>query len=114
MSNILLATEQVVRGGLAATYTGSLSVSNTYQVQNSGDIILHFKKSGVGACNVTITTFPTVDGLAIADRVVVIPATTGDKFIGPFPRDTYNDPNTGYLEFTANEITGLTVAVLRL
>ena len=52
--------------------------------------------------------------MAITDRTVSIPASTGDKFIGPFPTGVYNDPATGYLEFTVSDITGLTVAVLRL
>lgn len=113
MSDVLLASQEVVRGGLAASYTGSLLTTNTYQVPNDGRVILHVKKSGAGSCDITITTFPTVDGAAVADRVVVIPATTGDKFIGPFPQDVYNDPTNGCVEFTASEITGLTVAALR-
>jgi len=114
MADVLLATEQLVRGGLAAAYTGSLNGSDIYQVQNEGTTILHVKKSGAGVCTVTITTFGTVDGMAITDRTVSIPASTGDKFIGPFPTGVYNDPATGYLEFTVSDITGLTVAVLRL
>ena len=43
MADVLLATEQLVRGGLAAAYTGSLNGSDIYQVQNEGTTILHVK-----------------------------------------------------------------------
>lgn len=113
MADVRLAVEQILPSGLAATYTGSLLIANTYQVRNDGRTFVHFKKSGAGACNVTIATPSTVGGNAVADRVVEVPATTGDKFIGPFPPHIYND-GSGDLNITLSEITGLTVAVLRL
>ncbi len=113
MALVRQVPEQVVRGGLAATYLGSLSASNTYQVANNGRVILHFKKSGAGACTVTITTPGTIDGLAVTDRTVNVPATTGDVFIGPFPQTIYNN-GINDVEYTLSEVTGLTVAVLRV
>jgi len=114
MADVELAVQQIVAAGITPTYTGSLSISNTYHVRNTGRIFLHFKKSGAGSCDVTIATPRTVDGLAIADRVVQVPATTGDKMIGPFKPDVYNSQGGVDLTFTLSEITGLTVAVLRL
>jgi len=114
MSDVALAPQRVVRTGLAASYTGSLSTSNTYQVNNSGHMILHFKKSSAVDCVVTVDTPETVDGLAVAQRTVTVPATTGDKFIGPFPPGHYNQPGTNYLEFTLSDVAGLTVAALVL
>lgn len=109
MSNVPVATQEIVRTGLAPSYTGSLSTSNTYQVSNDGHVFLHVKKTGAGACNVTVQTPGQVDGLDIADLVVSVPATTGDKLIGPFPVSVYGST----LNVTFSEITGLTVAALR-
>lgn len=113
MADARLAAEKVVRGGLAATYNGSLSTGDDYQVNAPHNIILHFKKSGAGACVVTFTTQNTIDGQAVADRTVSVPATTGDRFIGPFPEKIYAD-TIGDLRFQLSEVTGLTVAVLRI
>lgn len=113
MADVRIAVEKVLPGGLTATYTGSLSVSDTYMVKNDGKTILHFKKSAAVIANITIETPVTVDGLAVAERAVAIPATTGDKFLGPFPTRVYND-TSGDLRFASDDIDGLTVAVLRI
>lgn len=114
MSDITLAVEAVVRAGLAASYTGSLSVANTYQCQNEGRMFLHFKKSEANPCVVTIPTTAEVDGKAVADQTVTVPASTGDRFIGPFPPSIYNVKQQSYFEFTLDDIDGLTVAVMNL
>lgn len=110
MADINLSVEQITRLGLAPTYNGSLSISNNYFVPNSGLTFLHFKKTGAGNCNVTVVTTQTILGYAVADPVIVVPATTGDVMIGPFPKNVFGTN----IEFTVDEITGLTVACLRL
>lgn len=115
MAQLRKNPEKVLRAGLAATYHSDFTVigSNTYLVRNPGNVILHLKKSGAGNCDVTIYTPNTVDGLAVADLTVQIPATTGDKFIGPFPPAIYNNQN-GDIEIGLSEVTGLTGAVLQI
>ena len=110
MADITLTPESISRSGLEATYTGSLSTGNTYFVANNENTFLHFKKSGAGDCDVTIVTSATVLGYAVSDVVVTVPASTGDVFIGPFPKAVFG----ANITFTADEITGLTVACLRL
>lgn len=111
MADVTKVPEDIVPSGLAATYF-SPTTTDRFLAANDGKVYLHFKKTGAGSCNVTIETPVTPGGLALADRVVVVPATTGDRFIGPFDRDVYNDGN-GNLAFTCSEITGLTCAILR-
>jgi hypothetical protein len=113
MADVELTVQDCRATGITPSYTGSLSTENTYQVQNNGHVFLHFKKSGAGAATITITTPKTVGGLAVADQTISVPATTGDKMIGPFPPSIYNDAD-GILEFTSDEVTGLTVAAVRL
>lgn len=119
MSNIALPVLKLVRTGVTMVYTASgasplLNVVDTFQFNNTGREFLHFKKSGAGACTVTIKTPGTVDGLAVAERTIIIPATTGDVMVGPFPPAIYNTPGTDTFEgFTVSDVVGLTVAVVR-
>jgi hypothetical protein len=103
----------MIQGGMVATYNGPLDIANTYLVRNNGRTFLHCKKAGAGDCLVTVQTPPTVAGLAIAEQTFTVPATTGDIFAGPFPQSIFND-SIQDLKFTCSEITGLTVAVLKL
>lgn len=113
MAVVAVAVQEISRSALAPAYTGSLSIANTYTVNNEGKrTFLHFKKTGAGACTVTITTPKVVAGLAVADLTATVPATTGDIMLGPFPTDAFN--NGQNIEFTLSEITGLSVAALRV
>lgn len=113
MADVDITVESITRSGINLADTGSLSISDTYHVPNDGKTFLHFKKSGATDCTVTINTPGTVDGLAVANLTVTVPATTGDVMVGPFPRDVYNDSD-GELTFTLSNITGLTVAAATL
>lgn len=109
MSNVAVVAQDVVEAGLAPAYT-SPNATDTYQVPNDGKTILHVKKSGAGACTVTLDTPATFRGQAIANPTVSVPATTGDKMIGPFPVDLYGST----LNVTYSEATGLTHAAIRV
>jgi hypothetical protein len=50
-------------------------------------VILHIKATT--AAQITIQTYQTINGLAVADRIVSIGAGE-DMFIGPFPTSLYN------------------------
>lgn len=113
MADVRLSPQTLADTGIIPAYTGSLATTNTYKVRNDGRTFLHVKKSGAGDCNVTIQTPKTVNGLAVAEQIVAVVATTGDKMIGPFPPSVYND-GLGDVNFTLSEITGLTVAVVSL
>ncbi len=114
MAQIRKSPENVVRSGLIATYISDFTVvgSNTYIIRNNGKVLLHIKKSAAVVCNLIITTPNTVDSLAVADRTVVIPASTGDKFIGPFPPSMYNDAN-GDIEISFSDVDGITGAIIQ-
>ena len=113
MAIIPLTASDITATGLTTAYTGSLSTSNTYTVPCDGKTFLHFKKSGAGSCLVTIITPGNVQGLAIADQTVTVPASTGDVMIGRLDAQTYADPLTGLMTFSLGEITGLSVGVFR-
>lgn len=112
MANVRLTPDPAQLTGVAANYNAGLLTTNTYLIRNDGKTLLHVKKSGAGICVVTVTPQTTDRGLAITPLAVSIPATTGDKFIGPFPPDVFNDIN-GDIYVTLSDITGLTVAAVQ-
>ncbi len=119
MATVTLAVQTLARAGITPSYTASgasplLNIADTFRFQNDGKVLLHFKKTGAGDCTVTIQTPETVDGLAVSDRTVTVPATTGDVMIGPFPPNHYNQAGGNYCQFTVNEVTGLSVAIVKL
>lgn len=113
MATVVLTPDVITEAGVAANYNAGLSIANTYVFRNNGKTLLHFKKTGAGACVVTVNSPKTVAGHAIAAGTNSIPATTGDEFMGPFPSEVYDDPNHD-VSFTLSEITGLSVAVIQV
>ena len=97
---------------VAATQNGSLSTSDTYRWLNTGKEILSIDK-GANAANATVTTAATQRGIAIADTVHALAASTEDQLIGPFSPDVYNDAD-GYCTVAFSEITGLTATLIRV
>ena len=114
MATVRWVPQDAVSGSdITPTRNGSLSTSDSYLFANDGKVVLLAEKTGAGACTYTITTPKTLGGLAVADQTGTIAATTGDKIIGPFEPSTHCDSN-GDTTIAFSEITGLTVAVIRL
>ena len=113
MADITVTVLDILKAGSAdPTYVGSLSVSNNYQAQNNGRTFIHVKNGGGSPDTVTIVTQTTVDGNAIADRAVVVPAGE-EKFIGPFPPHLYNNAD-GEVEWSHSFITSVTHLAINL
>ena len=108
MSVTTLTVQKISRSGLAPSY-GAANADGSY-VPNNGRVFLHCKNSNAAGRNVTIVTPNTVDGLTIGDRIVTIPALTGDKMIGPFPPEIYGS----ILTITFDAVTDLTIAAIQL
>ena len=102
----------VKTGGADPTYTGSLSTGNVYQFPNDGKTFIHVKNGGGSSDTVTIVSQNSEDGLAVADRTVVV--TNGEeRMIGPFLPHVYNDGD-GLVNFSHSFITSVTQAVFSL
>lgn len=115
MARTDLSVQDIARSGLAPSF--SAANADGHAIYNDGKTFIEVKNTDASPITVTIQTPGTVDGLAISDRTVTIPATTGDKMIGPFPPDKYNqisgsDKGKVYVDFSA--VSNVTVAALRL
>lgn len=106
----LLTVEMVSRSGVDVA--GVAAASGGDEFTNSGSEFVEIKNGGASSINVTFETQATVDGEAVADKVVAIPAGV-TKIIGPFPRGVYNDVN-GRVKISYSAVTSVTVKVLKL
>ena len=107
MADIDVSVQQPTRSGsgLTPSYTAA-AASNNYLIKNDGRTILHAKNTGGSPVTLTVITPGQVDGNTVADLTATVPATTGDKLIGPFPPAIYNDAN-GEMTVTVSGATSL-------
>lgn len=111
MARTALTVQDLAASGITPSYTAA--IADGHSVHGDGKTFLHVKNSGGSACTVTIQTPATVSGLAVAEQTVSVPATTGDKMIGPFPPNTYNQVDGDvYIDYSVT--TGVTVAAIRM
>ncbi|MFE6362975.1 hypothetical protein ACFVP3_23625 [Streptomyces sp. NPDC057806] len=80
-------------------------------VQTGAGIFLAVKNGDASPHTVTLVTPGTVDGLAIADRAVPVPA--GQTYLIPVT-DRYRNPSTGRAAITYDAVTTVTVGVFRM
>jgi hypothetical protein len=119
MARTVLTVQEVVRTGLEATYSAA-DAANNHSFDNTGENVVLHVKNGAVLCNVTIVTPNTIDGLALADRLVAVTATE-ERIIGPFPNalygtiDTDPDPDIDPAIFVdIDDSSNVTLAALRL
>jgi hypothetical protein len=106
----VLVAQSVVRAGVKPVYVAAAEAGDSFA--NTGDEFIHIKNGAGDPYVVTIATPATVDGLAVADRTVSIPAGE-ERMIGPFPSNTYND-STGKVQLTYDGIVSVTIAIIKL
>jgi hypothetical protein len=115
MARSALTVQQIVPTGLAPSYAAPDAAGSI--IPGSGDIFLHVKNTGVQT-TVTVQTPLQVAGLDLAENPVIVPATTGDRMIGPFSPVAYNRAvgaaDAGYVYVDYTSVAGVTVACLRL
>jgi len=111
MARTTVSAQTLVRTGITPTYNAATATDGD-AFENDGKTFIHVKNAG-SQITLTIQTPGTVDGLAVTDRTVTIPATTGDKMIGPFPTSQYNQSDGKvYLDWSG--VTTVTFAVVRM
>jgi len=80
---------------------------------NTGDTLLQVKNGSGAGITVTIKTPAKIEGIDIAEIEVAIPATTGDKLIGPFDPSIFNQSDGKvYVDYSA--VTTVTAMAFKL
>jgi len=94
----LLTAQAVVKTGLAPVYS-AVSASDTVTPVPGSKLFLHVKNGNGSAC--TAATNPTVS----------VPASTGDRMIGPLPAEMA-DPATGLITVQYSVTATVTAALV--
>lgn len=94
MARTELTVQEIDSDGLDLTWTPGDATNDHSFEHLTEDIFFAVDNQGTGAVQVTIQTPLTVNGLAVADRVVSV---NGGKtyLIGPFQKNLFNQEDTG-------------------
>jgi hypothetical protein len=109
MARTALTAQVITRAGIAPSYAAANVDGHSWP--NNGTQLLQVKNASGSPITVTFPIPVTVDGQAVASKTVSVPATTGDRLIGPFPVQ-YNQLN-GDLNVDFSAVTSVTVALLQ-
>lgn len=113
-----LTLQVSARTGLEAAYVSGDS-ANGHSFDNAEEnVCIHVLNGGGSPTNVTIITPGTIDGIAITDMVVAVPAGE-ERFIGPFANSLYGqvDADNSIDEavgFDLSVDTSVTLAAIKL
>ncbi|MFD7609719.1 hypothetical protein [Streptomyces sp. NPDC059828] len=104
----LLAQQVISLAGTTPTYSAAAASTTVTCGERS---FLHVKNTNGSSMTVTITATAKVRGQGVADIVVTVPATTGDKLIGPLTADLFASAADGVsASITYSSTTSVTVA----
>jgi hypothetical protein len=109
-----LTTQSITRAGVAPSYVTPAGGGDACEVGD--DIFLHVKNANASPCTVTLaipssaSTYPNV---AYTNTTVSVPASTGDRMIGPISA-LYKDTTTGLCTITTSVQTSVTIACFKL
>jgi hypothetical protein len=109
-----LTTQTIARSGLAPSYAAAAGGGDA--CETGDDVFLQVKNASGGAITVTLavpSSASTVSGVTYGNTTVSVPATTGDRMIGPIS-SIYKDPTTGLATITYSGVTSLTVGCFKL
>ncbi len=117
MARTVLTLQETAREGLEVTYASGDSTNHHSWDNRSQDIIIHVI-NGATAVVCTFSTPLSVDGLAVAEQIVTVPATE-DRFIGPFRNDLYGqaEPDAGFAKavfLNLDDDTNVTLAAIQI
>jgi hypothetical protein len=110
-ARVALTAQEIGHGGAAETFVAASAAATGNKYPCDGKCWLHVKNTGTIKV-LTVQTPGTVDGLAVAERTISIPATTGDVMIPPFPPSQYAQAD-GYVYIDVDLETAVTFAVFR-
>jgi hypothetical protein len=106
-----LTPQVVVLTGITPTLVAASAGGDEFV--NSGRDFIHIKNGDASSMDVTINSQALCNQGQDHDVVVTVPASTGEKFIGPFPKDRFND-TAGKVQITYSAVTSVTIGIVRV
>lgn len=112
MARTLLPATDSSIAGVTTTYTAVDAVGGNYFI-NTGSEYLIIKNGSASPITATVKSVPCSHGRT-ADAVVSVPA-SGEKLVGPFARELFNQPAPNSLNVNVDysDGTSVTVAVIK-
>lgn len=107
----LLTPQAVSLTGTTPTYSSAVASTTVPCGERN---FLHVKNTAGSSMTVTLTATGKIRGQTAADVVVTVPATTGDKLIGPLPSELFAGAVDGSCAVVYSSTTNVTVAALRI
>lgn len=106
-----LTPQVVVLAGITPALVAAEAGGDEFE--NSGRDFIHIKNGGGSPIDMTVNSQAACSQGSDHDVVVSIPATTGEKFIGPFPKDRFDDA-ANKVQITYSAVTSVTIGIVRL
>jgi hypothetical protein len=103
----VLTVQDISLAGVTPSYAAAAAAGDTFA--NDGKTLLHVKNTGTQK-TVTVAIPVACSQGQTHTTAVIVPATTGDKMIGPFPPERYNNAS-GLVSMTYSSETAVTVMV---
>jgi len=110
MAATSLTIQEISLTGITPTYTAANADGNYFS--GSGKEFLIVKNGGASAITVTVTSQQECNQGELHHVTVSVDA-SGEKWIGPFDKDRFNDTD-GYVQVSYSDVSNVTVAVVRL
>ena len=115
MADYSIIPQDVLRSGLAPTYRAAWDANDRYLFPNTGHEFI-LMKQGTGNSTVTILTYATQDGLAVADQLIDMTANS-EQMAGMFTnrvKAIYEEDGQIVFTTAGTGLAGLRIAVLRV
>lgn len=106
-----VATQSISRAGLAPAYAAASAGGDSF---SPGDrTFVHIKNGSAAAITATLITPGTVDGLAVEDVAVAVPA-GGERMVGPLSPELFRERADGLGDVTWSAAASVTFAVVNI
>ncbi|MGW4803004.1 hypothetical protein [Kitasatospora sp. NPDC004272] len=106
-----LVPQAIAMAGTTPTYSAAVASTTVPCGERN---FLHVKNTAGSSMTVTLTATGRVRGQLAADLVVTVPATTGDKMIGPIPAELFAGAVDGSCAVAYSSTTSVTAALLTI
>lgn len=106
MARTALVPSPITTAGLVPALVNADNANGMSYPAKAGRFIW-VKNTNAAPCNVTIREGPSsgVDGNVLPDKVVTVPASTGERLIGPMPQNYTQADGNVYLDFSVGGAT---------